>query len=143
MKYRIFIESDVLDESELRSVERRLYLINSDFERFQEILDFAWHDLEKTWASVKRADEIYANSSLMPLIGGSYTGAPVIFDGMCERAIKQNVTGKDVYILRPQKDIYWEMIDIKQMKKAFKNNRLFMYNEDRNIIQVDIKNVKI
>lgn len=148
MKYRIFIESDILQQDELNSAKREAYDI-AELNReeisenvFDETLDFAWHDLEKTWASVKKADEIYANSSLMPLVGNSYMGAPVIFNGMCERAVKENVTGKIVYILRRAKDIYWNMIDIKTMKKAFKNNSLFMYNDEYEIEKMNIKNIK-
>lgn len=109
---------------------------------FSEVLDYAWHDLGKTWAAVKKADEIYSDSSLMPLIGGSYTGAPKIFNGMCERAVKEDVRGKDVYILNSLKNIYWDMIHIPFMKKAFKHNSLFMYNEKYEIIKVDVSKIK-
>lgn len=81
--------------------------------------------IEKTWKAVKLADEIWAKSSLMPLSGSSYTGAPVIFNGMCERAIKENVTGKSVFILSNLKYINWYMINVKVMKQAFNENDLF------------------
>lgn len=145
MKRRIFIESDVLNKEELSSVEMGVrWMLEENNEPFikgvfDEALDFAWHDLEKTWKSVKNADEIYADSSLMPLVGNSYMGAPVIFNGMMERAISENVKGKDVIILRPLKQIYWDMIDLKLIKKAFKHNRLFMYDDNHDkLIQVDI-----
>jgi hypothetical protein len=106
-------------------------------------LDYAWHDLENTWAAVKISDEIYATSSLMPLTGGSYIGAPVIFNGMCERAVKENVTGKSVIILNTLENIEWGMIDMKIMKKAFKDNDLYMYDENYdNLVKVDIKKLK-
>lgn len=147
-KRRIFIESDILHKDELMSVKRTVALLlekrGDEFDEnniFDEALDFAWHDIEKTWLAVKAADEIYANSSLMPLIGNSYMGAPVIFNGMCERAIKENVTGKSVIILRPLKDMDWEMIDFKLMKKAFKSNELFVL-ENRVLVKVDVSKIK-
>lgn len=123
MKRRIFLESDILHEDEFRSAKRDARCIaeknGEEFKDFDEALDFAWHDLDKTWKAVKAADEIYANTSLMPLVGNSYMGAPVIFNGMMERAIKEKVKGKDVYILRTLADIDWDMIEVKLMSKAF------------------------
>lgn len=60
----------------------------------------------------------------MPLVGGSYMGAPVIFNGMCERAVKENITGKSVIIFNTLENIEWYMIDVKIMKQAFKANNL-------------------
>lgn len=149
IKRRIFIESDILDADELRDAQREAY----DFAEkqglkcvdrvFSQVLDFAWHDIENTWEAVKKADEIYATSSLMPLTGNSYTGAPVIFNGMCERAVKENIKGKSVIILNTLKNIYWGMIDMKIMKKAFKDNDLYMYDENYdNLVKVDVKKIK-
>jgi hypothetical protein len=146
IKRRIYIESDILHVTEIRDAQREVRGIckakSAEFIKrvFAEIIDYAWHDLEKTWAAVKKADEIYANSSLMPLSGGSYTGAPVIFNGMCERAIKEQIKGKDVYILNSLENIEWYMIDIDLMRGAFKHNNLFMYNDEfsYNMEKVDI-----
>lgn len=149
MKRRIFIESDVLHDDELRSVQRKVMCLLEDKSEpfienvFDETLDYAWHDLGKTWEAVKKADEIYADSSLMPLVSDSYMGAPVIFNAMCQLATKENVTGKSVFILRRQKDIHWDMIDLKIMKKAFKENSLYMYDDEyENIIKVDVQKIK-
>lgn len=146
IKRRIFIESDILQAHEFRDAQRTISGLAEDnglkcVDRvFSEVLDFAWHDLEKTWKAVKLADEIYADSALMPLCGNSYMGAPVIFNGMMERAIKEKITGKSVYILRPSKDIYWAMIEIKLMKKAFAKNKLFMYDDKYdNLVEINIK----
>lgn len=149
LKRRIFIESDILKADELRGAQREAYELSEQMgekciERvFSQVLDFAWHDLETTWNAVKNADEIYADSSLMPLSGGSYNGAPVIFNGMCERAVKEGVKGKKVIILNSLKNIYWHMIDLKVMKQAFKNNDLYMYDENHDkLIKVDVKKIK-
>ncbi len=148
IKRRIYIESDILHADEFRSAQRKIQNFIESFglkcvdRVFSDVLDFAWHDLNKTWEAVKAADEIYATSSLMPLIGNSYMGAPVIFNGMCERAIKENVTGKSVFILNHSNGIYWDMIDIKLMKQAFKHNDLFMYNDDYELVNFDVKKIK-
>jgi hypothetical protein len=144
---RIFIESDIIHADELRGAQTDVYMLCKKMHKkcikrvFSEVLDHAWHDLEKTWEAVKKADEIYANSSLMPLVGGSYIGAPVIFNGMCERALKEGIDGKSVFILNKIKDIYWEMIDIPLMKKAFKKNSLYMYDEKYDIQKVDVSKI--
>lgn len=145
-KRRIYIESDILSSTELRSAQRDVRNIIGDKSTasrrvFNEILDFAWHNLEKTWVAVKKADEIYATSSLMPLCGNSYMGAPVIFNGMCERAVKENITGKDIYILNSLEYINWYMIDIPLMKKAFEKNNLFMYDDKYEMSKIDVTNI--
>lgn len=148
IKRRIYIESDILQASELRSAQRAA----DEFAEkrglayvdrvFSDVLDYAWHDLEKTWNAVKLADEIYATSSLMPLSGGSYVGAPVIFNSMCERAVKENVTGKLVIILNTLDNIDWGMIDMKIMKKAFKANDLYMYDDNYELVKVNVSKIK-
>lgn len=148
IKRRIFIESDILHTSALHCAQLEVSRILEEknvkhtTRVFSEVFDYAWHDLNKLWEAVKKADEIYADSSLMPLTGGSYSGAPVIFNGMCERAIKENITGKDIYILNELKRIHWDMIKIPIMKKAFKKNNLFMYDENYNIVKVDVQGIK-
>lgn len=148
IKRRIYIESDILHENEFRDAQRSVAQLCTDKSEkyikrvFSEVLDYAWHDLEKTWQAVKNADEIYATSSLIPLSGGSYMGAPVIFNGMCERALKENIIGKDVYILNSIENIEWYMIDIPLMKKAFTKNRLFMYDTKYDMVKVNVSKIK-
>ena len=148
IKRRIYIESDILQADEFMDAQREV----EDFAKqkglkcvdrvFSQVLDGAWHDLEKTWKVVKDADEIYATSSLIPLCGGSYSGAPVIFNGMCERAIKENITGKSVIILNTFSNISWYMIKIDIMKKAFEKNDLYMYNDEYELIKIDVSKIK-
>lgn len=149
IKRRIYIESDILNSDEFRSAQREAL----DFAKkqklkcvdrvFSEVLDYAWHNLEKTWQAVKDADEIYATSSLMPLTGGSYNGAPVIFNKMCEKAIQEKIEGKSVFILNALSSIYWGMIDKKLMLKAFARNKLYMYDDEdfNNLVEQDIKKI--
>lgn len=148
MKRRIYIESDILHSDEFTSAQRAtLFIIEDKKEKcvprvFNQVLDMAWHDLDKTWKAVKSADEIYTTSSLMPLTGNSYTGTPVIFNGMCERALKEGVVGKSVIILNNISNIYWDMINLEVMKKAFNKNDLYMYNSDYEIVKIDIGGIK-
>ncbi len=148
IKRRIYIESDILQKGEFHDAQRHAEQFAEEaglpvVDRvFSQVLDFAWHDLEKTWEAVKNADEIYATSSLMPLSGGSYIGAPVIFNGMCERAIKENVTGKKVIIFNSLDRIDWSMIKKDLLKEAFKKNDLYMYNKERKLEKVVISKIK-
>lgn len=149
MGRRIFIESDVIKEEKIITAkrwvhsmlrERGIQISREDV--FQEVIGFAWHDLDKTWKSVLKADEIYASTALMPLISHSYSGAPVIFNGMMERAIKEGVTGKSVYIMRELKEVYWDMIDKKLIPKAFASNKLFMYDENNDMKQITMAELR-
>lgn len=148
IKRRIYIESDILQANEFRRAQRAVFdfVTGSNIKCVErglsDVLDFAWHDLEKTWAAVKKAEEIWTISSLMPLSGG-YTGAPVIFNGMCERAIKEKITGKSVIILNKLEYISWGMIDIDVMKKAFKKNSLFMYNDNYELFKVNVSDIPL
>ncbi len=149
IKRRIFIESDVLAADELKQAQRQVrYILDDKKEKyikriFSQVFDYAWHHLDELWEAVKKADEIYAASSLMPLCGGSYMGAPVIFNGMCERAVKEDITGKSVIILNTLENINWYMIKVDVMKKAFTNNDLYMYDDTySNLIKVDVSKIK-
>lgn len=149
IKIRIYIESDILQADEFTSAQSAVF----DFAKqkslkcvdriFSQVIDRAWRDLERTWRAVKDADEIYATSSFVPLCGDPSMGAPVIFNGMCKRAIKENLTGKSIIVLNTLKNISWNWIDIQSMKQAFKENDLFMY-DDRydNLIKVDVSKIK-
>lgn len=149
---RLFIETDILHESELKSAQRRVANILEDAgipfgkDVFDETKDFAWHDADAAWEAVKRADEIYGDSALVPLCGyGSYTGAPVVMDVMMKKAIDENITGKSLFFLRAFKDIEWEGVDNKLMKIAFKKNKLFTMEYDGNdykFVPVDAKKMR-
>jgi hypothetical protein len=154
---RLFIESDVLQDDELHSAQRDVYEYLTDhginFENkkdvFDEICDFAYRKGESAWDFVKRCDEIYADSSLVPLLGyGTYTGSVVVMDVMMLKAIEENIIGKSVFFLREFDDIEWDGIDYKLFKKCFGNgkNKLFTksYDKDYNVdfIPVDVNKMK-
>jgi len=138
---RIFIDSDVIQDDEVGTAEYTIEIakgIQGDF-TFDQVVGFAWHDGVPAWEAVKSADEIYANTSLVPLCGyGSYTGSVVVMDVMMEKAIAENITGKSIYFLRPFKDIDWEGIDMELVDKAFRKNYLYTLESDYKFEQVDI-----
>lgn len=144
---RIFIDSVKADEDEVESAEFTIEIMLNKKNLpiptpiFNQVVSNAWHEADIAWEAVKSADEIYANSSLVPLSGfNSYTGSPVVFDVMMEKAITEDVRGKSVFFMRPFKNIYWEQIDVELLDKAFKHN--FIYTlEDRDFVQVDIDKV--
>lgn len=152
---RMFIETDFLQEDELRSAKRsvREYLGENSIpfsnEIFDEVSDFAWQRGEAAWEAVKRCDEIYSDSSLVPLSGyGTYTGSVVIMDVMMKKAIDENITGKSLYFLRDFEDIEWEGINYKLFKKCFGKgmNKLYTkkYDEEYNMTfeLVDVSKMK-
>lgn len=153
IKYRIYLESDILHDDELISARRKVFLMLKKNKEpflndiFDEALDYAWHDLPKTWAAIKRADEIYANSSLMPLSGNTYMGAPVIFNEMMKMALKENITGKTLIFLVSNENMKWDkrMIDLELMPKVFgkgKNNIFCVeYDDEYKLVPVDVKQV--
>ena len=53
---------------------------------------------------------------------------------------------KRLYSIKPGNNtlssIYWDMIDLKLMKKAFKKNHLYMYNDNHEFAKVDVTKIK-
>lgn len=128
---RLFIDSDVLHEDELHRVQRKLHFLlkrnNEPISDFDAIIDMARFNLEATWSAIKEHDEIYADSSLLPLVGGTSIGAPAIMHSMLKQTIKEKIEGKSLILMRPCKDIEWDNVNLKLLHGAFKqlNNRLF------------------
>jgi len=140
---RLFLETDVLQDDELRYAQREVadYLEDKGItfckNVFDEVKDFAWHKGEDAWEAVKRCDEIYSDSALVPLSGyGSYTGSVVVMDVMMKKAIDENIKGKSLYFLRSFEDIEWDGIDYNLFKKCFAKgiNNLYTrkYDKDYN-----------
>lgn len=154
MKRRLFIETDILKEEDLERAREKVSDIlgregiEYPDEVFDDTKDFAWHEMKEAWESVKRADEIYGDSALVPIVGG-YTGAPVIMDTMMRKTIEEGIEDKSLYFLQPYDSIWWQEIDWKPLGKAFAKNKLFTMefnNSEYEFVQVDIpkliKNIK-
>lgn len=148
---RIFIDSDYIQDDEVRTSKRQLRRIletsgiNTEGDIFDDVVGHAWHEPYQAWDAVKSADEIYANSSLVPLCGyGSYTGSVVVFDVMMEKAIAEDIKGKSVFFMRHYEDIEWDGIDLKILPKAFKHNKLFTLEyKDGSDFEEEFKEVDI
>lgn len=150
MKKRLFLESDFLHDDELRSVKRGVYCILKDLgeefnkeDVFDTVIDYAWHKLDEVFEAVKSHDQVFADTSLMPLISGHYSGAPVIFNEMMKRVIEEGVEGKEVFILRPYDDMHMDedFIDLDLIPQAFKNNKLFFYTDSYESV-IELKDIK-
>lgn len=152
MPKRMFIESDVLREDELNDAKRTVYYSLPDLsenerksEIFDTVIEHAWHNPEKAWQAILEHDEIYANSSLVPLAGG-YTGAPVVMDTMMRLARQQKVTNKSLFFLVPKEDIWWHGIDTKLLKKCFAEgkNKLYCINQEHSEFElINVKNLRL
>lgn len=141
---RIFIESDILKESEVQSVLRSvddsgMMLVSHRNAKkfFDKIIGRAMFDFDGTWKHVKEADEIYISSAIIP-IDGCYRGSPELFNGFMKLSIKENITGKKVYINRMRDSIHWRNLEKKLVNKCFKKNYLYALNGDHEFEQVDI-----
>lgn len=138
---RLLLESDFLKEDELHTSQRRVRDLLEDAgmeihknDVFDTIIDHAWNiNLDKAWKALKTHDEVYGNSSLMPL-AGAYMGSPVIFNTFMERALKENITGKKLILLVPFKNLHFGMIDVPVIRKVFskKMNNEFLTLEREN-----------
>lgn len=138
MKKRLFIDSDQIQDDELRRAKRRVSAILDKTKApycenvFDSTQGFAWHQAKEAWEAVKNADEIYGDTSLVPLSGyGTYTGSVVVMDVMMKKALDENIIGKQVFFLRPFMDIEWGGIDKKLLKQCFRHkNELFTLEFD-------------
>lgn len=133
---RLFLESDILIEDELGTCQCTVELIHKkkgitidNPEVFDVVIDKATWRLKEVWDAIKDCDEIYSNSSLLPL-GGSYNGSPLILDKMCENCIKEDIRGKSLYFLVPIKSVSFGWIDLSNLKMALTHNKLYAINHD-------------
>ncbi len=138
---RLFIETDDLDQREYRKAQRTVYRLLQGLEIpdevFDEVVDNAWHGAAKAWEAVQKADEIYADSSLVPSDGCSYVGSPVVFNTMMEKAAEANIIGKKLIFLRELDDLEWDNIDMVLLAKVFVDNEMFTL-EDEVLVKVNI-----
>ncbi len=150
IQHRLFIETDVLQQEEL---ETATFIVSDILDHkgllyskgvFDSTVEFAFTEPQKAWEAVKKADEIYGDSALIPLGGiGTNTGAPVVMNVMMYNAIQEGIEGKSVYFLRAYKDIHWDGIKEELVHKAFINNKLFTLetNDDESrFVEVDTEN---
>ena len=93
---RLFIENDEnLDFSRIKSYLKDLYDFKgnpADF--FDETFTEATFNSQDAWEAIKRNDEIFAESSLIDMMGIS---GGLLFNNMMYMAIKENVVGKKVH----------------------------------------------
>lgn len=106
MIYRLFIEyGQELDTGAMETLAIFLGHIHHKpdltYEAFfDSIIVGAVNDSQATWDRIKLSDEIYMDTALYPLFGGSDMGSPMLFNAMMHKAIEEKVIGKQVYIFR-------------------------------------------
>ena len=133
---RIFIEIDPDNEynkSQLKSSMRGclfLHDIDSDGERFFDRVICEARFEPNLFEYIRLADEIYMDSSLMPLVTYTRIGAPELWDTMMAKAAEAGLEKKSVYIKRELKDIDFENIDAELLDRVFRKNFLYVANYD-------------
>jgi hypothetical protein len=137
---RLFIENDEnLDFSRVKSYLKDLYGFKgepNDF--FDETLTEATFNSQDAWEAVKRNDEIFAESSLIDMMGVS---GGLLFNNMMYMAIKENVIGKKVYFFSSKDSIWWDNLNADLFEKAFKENDLFTHEVGEGWVKIDIAEI--
>lgn len=131
---RIFIEVDRLNEYSKWEIDAGIdacaQLWDTETKGFFDNIIYDARFYENLFEEIQKADEIYMNTAIQPLIGGTHMGSPELWNGMMELAIEHQLTGKKVYNARTYKDIEWRNLDKKLLDQAFKKNFLYVAAED-------------
>lgn len=123
---RLLIENDSkIDLSRIKHYIKDMGY-NSDTFFNETIIEATMNGLE-TWAAIKRADEIYAESSLIDFMGIS---GGTLFNGMMYRAIEENVTDKKMFFFSNYEDIWWDNLNADLVDKAFRKNYLYVMSKN-------------
>lgn len=136
---RLFIENDEnLDFSRVKSYLEDLYEFKGNpTEFFDETFTEATFNSQDAWEAIKRNDEIFAESSLIDMMGIS---GGMLFNNMMYMSIKEEVKGKKVYFFSSKNDIWWENLNEDLFVKAFKDNELFTH-EGNAWVKADIDEI--
>lgn len=123
---RLFIENDEkLDFSRVKYYLEDMYDFKGNpAEFFNETFTEATFNSQDAWEAVKRNDEIFAESSLIDMMG---INGGLLFNNMMYMAIKEDVKGKKVYFFSSKNDIWWSNLTEDLFVKAFKENDLFTH----------------
>lgn len=136
---RLFIENDEnLDFSRIKSYMEDLYDFKGNpAEFFDETFTEATFNSQDAWEAIKRNDEIFAESSLIDMMGIS---GGLLFNNMMYMAIKENVVGKKVHFFSSKDSIWWDNLNADLFEKAFEHNELYTH-EGNKWEKVDISEI--
>lgn len=129
---RLFLENDnKLDLSRVKSYIRDTFNYKDDPEKFFDtiLLEATFNPME-AWEAVKSHDEIFAESSLIDMMGVS---GGTLFNNMMYHTIEAGLTGKKVYFFSSKEDIWWDNLERDLFEKAFLNNQLFTLESDKEL----------
>jgi hypothetical protein len=93
---------------------------------FDQIIYGAGGKIDKVWTAIKKSDEIFVSTALMPTNGynGNLT-SPELFNEMMRLSIAEKVTGKKIYIFRDYRSVKWQQLNADYVAKCFKENELY------------------
>jgi len=136
---RLFIENDEnLDFSRVKYYLKDLYDFKGDAsDFFNETFTEATFNSQEAWEAIKRNDEIFAESSLIDMMG---INGGMLFNNMMYMAIKENIIGKKVYFFSSKDSIWWSNLNEDLLLNAFKGNALYTH-EDNGWQKVDINEI--
>jgi hypothetical protein len=104
---------------------------------FHEVKTDAMFGIAEVYEAVKNADEIYADTALLPNFGTS-EGA-IVFDNMMYRVAEDKVINKSLYIFRKYDAVDWGSLNGRLINKAFTKNYMYVISDDESSWeQVDI-----
>lgn len=108
--------------------------LSGDF--FDQVIFNADLKKEEVWDAIKKHDGIYCSTSLELRIGVS---GGALFNYFMQKAIAEQVTGKNIFIFREYKDIDWRRLNPELVDQSLRANSLFTSDEKFvNWVRVDI-----
>lgn len=117
---RIFIELDEKAEG-IPGYIQKPYTVLSD----------CGADITKTWSLIVSSDEIYFQS-ILARNGRTKIESPDLFNLIMERAIKDGIINKQVFICSDLDEIRWSNIDLNNLKACFSaKNKLFVRESNK------------
>lgn len=122
---RLFIEIDYKINTDHLETMANLFEMKDGW-NFYATITSAAHQADLT-DLIKEMDEIYMDSALIN--SGYGIGSGTLFNQLMYRAIEEKITGKKVFIFRKYNEVQWYNLRAELVKKAFKDNELFVYIE--------------
>ena len=131
---RLYVEGEGELETmqELHHAQRIVHFINGPG-RTTEVFDTKIYEAlfngQEVWAQVKKHDQIYCSTSLIPLYGAVGSGS--LFRNMIHLAASEGVAGKEIYIVNRFESISWHELDSFALTaKVFESNKLFVWDPE-------------
>ena len=117
-----------IDYSRIKYYIKDMFGYKGDPEKFfDEAITNATYSSKEVWEAIKRNDEIFAESSLIDSMGVS---GGTLFNAMMYNCIKENISGKKMYLFSSEKDIWWDNLNRDLFKKTFENDKNTLYTQE-------------